>query len=92
MWYGEEPDVNYASSFFLSHLIAYANWLVLQKKSLLSLYDTKVKALVKKLLTLSGYSETYVLGDLIQSVIFNKLFIFDTIIYLLKSIFTISEE
>ncbi|KAK4266745.1 hypothetical protein QN277_023626 [Acacia crassicarpa] len=32
----------------------------LQKKNLLSLYDTKVKALVKKLLTLGGYSETEV--------------------------------
>ncbi|XP_028769031.1 uncharacterized protein LOC114726587 [Neltuma alba] len=30
----------------------------LQKKNLLSLYDTKVKALVKKLLILDGYSET----------------------------------
>ena len=41
------------------------NCIILQKKSLLSLYETKVKDIVKKLLTLDGNSEMYVLGKIV---------------------------
>lgn len=40
-------------------------WLIFQKKNLLLLYDTKVKDLVKKLLTLDKDLEMYVLVDFV---------------------------
>ena len=65
MGIGIERDVISGINLFPLYLAVFDDCLVLQKKSLLNLYETKVKDIVKKLLTLDGDSEMYVLGKIV---------------------------
>ena len=63
-----EPDVKCQIWYQLLATLfnsIFDNRFILQKKSLLSLYESKVKDIVKKLLTLDGNSEMYVLGKIV---------------------------
>jgi hypothetical protein len=82
MRFGIEPDVISGINLLSSYLGVFENGLILQKKSLLNLYETKVKDLVKKLWT-DGNLEMYVLGKIVFCVYYfvflSGLFVIDIV-------------
>lgn len=72
-----ERDVISGINLFPLYFEVFDDCLVLQKKSLLNLYETKVKDIVKKLLTLDSDSEKYVFGK----IVFLFLFLFSSLCF-----------